>query len=121
MIFYCRIFCLNFYVDDLLFLAWGEAGIHELALVLLEEGFDLQQEDDAAGLLIVNIVRNSETILIYMRQDGLINIVVEALVLMDGAEKVKWNPAEAKILVNGEDGLPMYGKFSYISVVGMLL
>ena len=84
-------------------------------------GIDLEQEDDAAGLLGVTIVHHSETGLIEIRKDVLINGVIDALVLDHGWAKTEWNPAKAKPLVNNEDGLHMSRQFRYSSDVGMIL
>jgi hypothetical protein len=110
------------YVDDLLFWAKDEDDITDLAIKLREEeGVDLEQEDDAAGFLGVTLERDADTGLIEMRQIGLIDRVIAALGLDDGAAKSKFTPAEAKPLVKDEEGEPGSGQFSYSSVVGMLL
>ena len=56
-----------------------------------------------------------------MRQYGLIDRLIAQLVINGGAAKYKWNPAEAKPLVNDEDGLGPSGNFRYSNVVGMML
>ena len=98
-----------------------EADIHELALALQEEVFDLEQEDGSDGSLLVKLVRNSETSFLEMWQDGLIGRVVDALVLEDGVSKDKWTPDESKTLVKDEDGLKLFGSFSFSRVVVIIL
>ena len=56
--------------------------------------------------------RDSDTDLIEMRQDGLIDRVIESLGLDDGMAKVKWTPANGNPLVKDEDGEPASGQFS---------
>ena len=66
--------------------------------------------------------RDPETGLIEMKQEGLINIVLEALGLERGTVNGKSTPAEGKPLVKDPNGEPSVGTFSYSSsVVGMLL
>ena len=56
-----------------------------------------------------------------MQQYGTIVRVIEALVLDISAEKVEWNPAKYKPISKEEDGIPMYGKFSYSSIFGTIM
>jgi hypothetical protein len=109
------------YVDDLLFWARNEDDIHDLAMRLREVGVDLEQEDDAAGFLGVRLERDSETGLLEMKQEGLINRVIETLGLDIGIINGKATPAEGKPLVKDVDGDTAGQHFSYSSVVGMLL
>ena len=109
------------YVDDLLFWSRDEKEIDALAMQLRDVGLDLEQEHDAAGFLGVSLDRDSETGLLEMRQEGLIDRVIGALGLDDGMAKCKWTPSEGTPLVKDEDGEPATGQFSYSSVVGMLL
>ena len=109
------------YVDDLLFWARNEDDIHDLAMRLREVGVDLEQEDDAAGFLGVRLERDSETGLLEMKQEGLINRVIETLGLDIGIINGKATPAEGKPLVKDVDGDIAGQHFSYSSVVGMLL
>ena len=64
-----------YYVDDLLFWSKDEAHINELAILLCCSGVDLEQEDDAAGFLGVQIKHN-ESGLLEMEQEGLIDYVI---------------------------------------------
>ena len=56
-----------------------------------------------------------------MKQEGLIDHVIEALGLDVGTMNGKITPAEAKPLVKDTDGEVAHGDFSYSSVVGMML
>ena len=52
------------YVDVILFWTRNKDNIHNLEIHLQELGVDLEQEDDAAGFLGVNLGRESDTGLI---------------------------------------------------------
>lgn len=108
-------------MDDLIFWARNEQDIHELAIKLRSLGVDLEQEDDAAGFLGVRLERDTATGLMEMKQEGLINRVIEALGLDVGMINGKATPAESKPLVKDVDGENALQLFSYSSVVGMLL
>ncbi|KAL7474607.1 hypothetical protein ACHAW6_001566 [Cyclotella cf. meneghiniana] len=56
-----------------------------------------------------------------LKQTGLIDQVIETLDLGVGTTLGKFNPAEAKNLVNDADADDALGDFNYSSVVGMLL
>lgn len=109
------------YVDDIIFWAKDEADIHNLAMQLRDVGVDLEQEDDAAGFLGVRMERDPTTGLLEMKQEGLINRVIEAMGLDVGIISPKWTPAEGSPLVKDAEGEPSDPSFSYSSVVGMLL
>ena len=64
---------------------------------------------------------NSETGLIEIRQDGIMDRDIEALGLENGAEKVKCTPAEANPLLKDKYGLQVSVKFSYSRFIGMLM
>ena len=88
---------------------------------LREQGVNLEQEDNAAGFLGVNLVCDEETGLMEMKQVGLINRLLETLGLDDGITKNKLAPYESSTPVKDADGPATCGSFNYISVVGMLL
>jgi len=115
-----RVICIC-YVDDLIFWAKDENDIHDLAIKLREKGVDLEQEEDAAGFLGVNLERDEDTGLLEMKQVGLTDRVIEALGLDEGTVNGKFTPSESTPLAKDEDGIPASGTFSYSSVVGMLL
>ena len=56
-----------------------------------------------------------------MKHNGLFQWFIEAVGLDNGMSKVKFTPSEAKPLVKDENGEPVSGMFSYISILGMLL
>ena len=66
------------YVDNILFWAKDEAYINELASNLRGQGLLLEQEDDAAGFLGVQLTKTNDG-LIKMKQTGLIDRVIETL------------------------------------------
>jgi hypothetical protein len=109
------------YVDKLIFWSCNVAKIDRVAMELCKLGVALEQEDDAAGFLGVEMECDSNTGLLEMKQTGLIERVVEALGLDDGYARGKHMPAETKPLVKNEDGVAAAEGFSYSSVVGMLL
>lgn len=108
------------FVDDILFWSSDEAYINELGVKLREQGLLLEQEDDAAGYLGVNMSKTDEGFL-EMKQTGLIDRILEALGLDSKMAKNKYTPAESTPLTRDEDGEGPQGSFSYASVVGMLL
>lgn len=108
------------YVDDILFWARDEKDIHDLAMSLRGVGVDLEEEEDAAGFLGVTLDKQADGSIL-MKQDGLIDRIIDALGLDDGNVHGKWTPADQKPLVRDEDGEPARGEFSYAAVVGMLL
>ena len=108
-------------MDDLLFWARDEKDIHELAMKLCEVGVDLEQEDDAAGFLGVQMSKDTKTGLLELKQTGLIDIIIEAMGLDVGTVNGKATPAQNAPLAKDVDGLDGKGDFSYLSVVGMLL
>ena len=62
-----KVICVCF-VDDLLFWARDSEDIHKLAILLREQGVNLEQEDNAAGFLGVRLEQNDETNLLEMKQ-----------------------------------------------------
>ena len=107
------------YVDDLLFWSKDEEAITQAVLKLCELGVDLEQEDDAAGFLGVTLKRHDESGLLKMRQDGLIDRLIEALGLEDGYVEGKSNRDNTASLVKVEDEVNAAGQFSCSSVVGI--
>ena len=63
------------YLYDLILWGKDENYIHDLDIKLREAGVDLEQVYDAAGFLGVTLGRYNKTILVEMRQDGLIEQV----------------------------------------------
>ena len=56
-----------------------------------------------------------------MKQHGLIDRVISAVVLDDGMDKGNYSPAESVPLVNNSDGVPATGSLNYIIIIGMML
>jgi hypothetical protein len=108
------------FVDDILFWSRDEAYITDLGARLRREGLLLEEEDDAAGYLGVDMTKTPEGYL-EMKQTGLIDRILEALGLDSKMATNKWTPAEAKPLTRDLDGEGPQGSFSYSSVVGMML
>jgi hypothetical protein len=108
------------FVDDILFWSTDVAYITELGIKLREQGLLLEEEDDAAGFLGVEMSRTEEGFM-EMKQTGLIDRILEALGLDSKLATNKWTPAEAKPLIRDEEGKGPQGSYSYASVVGMLL
>ncbi len=101
------------------YFAKDEKEIEELAKKLRETGIDLEQEDDAAGFLGVRMEKNMQGKL-EMKQEGLIDRIIETLGLNVGTVHGKFTPAEGTPLVKDEEGEAVVGDFSYSSVIGML-
>ena len=80
----------------------------------------LEQEDDAAEYLGVNMTQTKEGY-IKMKQTGLIDRVLEALGLDSKLATNKRTPAKAKPLTRDANGEGPQGLFSFSSMVGMLL
>ena len=93
------------YVDGLIFWSKNVACIHELA---------------SAGFLGVRIKQN-ESGLPEMKEEGLIDHVIEALGLNACTVNQKATPAEAKSLVKVRDKEDAHGDFNHSSIVDMLL
>ena len=108
------------YVCDLLFWSKNEACINEFAMLIHHSGVDLEQKDDATGFSGVHIEHN-ESCLPEMKQEGLIDHVINALGLNVSTVNRKATTAEAKPLVKDTDGEVAHGVFSYSSLMGMLL
>ena len=84
-------------------------------------GVDLEQEDDDLGFFGVNLDQESNTGLLYIKQTGLIQHIIEAIVLDNGTVKGKFTPSEKRPLVKDSNGEPPIGMFRYSNVVGILL
>ncbi|KAL7479908.1 hypothetical protein ACHAW6_005627 [Cyclotella cf. meneghiniana] len=108
------------FVDDILFWSTDFAYINQLDNTLCLHGLLLEQEDDAAGVLVVEMSRTKDGFM-EMKQTGLIDRVLDALGLDLKVAMPKFTSAEAKLLHRDEDGEGQQGSFSYASVVSMLL
>ena len=108
------------FVDDILFWSSDVAYINKLGSKLRAQDLLLEQEDDAAGFLWVQMTQTEEGLL-EMKQTGLIDWIIDAFGLDSKLSTNKWMPAEAKLLTRDEDSKQCQGLFSYASVVGMML
>jgi hypothetical protein len=106
------------YVDDTLLFSPRAEYIDEVLSQLREENLDLEEEDDVAGFLGVNVERDSKSGEIRMTQVGLFNRIIETL----GCDILpgKKTPAEYGALGKDKDGDSPQESFSYASVIGML-
>ena len=78
------------YVDNILFWYVNENNIHYLAMQLRDQGVDLEQEDDIAGLLGATLGHEKATGIMEMKQVSLINRVLETLRLNYGMANNKY-------------------------------
>jgi hypothetical protein len=115
-----RVICIV-YVDDLLFWNSKEEYIYKFGERLRSKEVELEEEDDAAGFLGVQLHPDETTCHIHMTQEGLTKRIIEALGLDMDQTNAKETPAERKPLVKDENGKPQQDSFNYASVVGMLL
>ena len=95
--------------------------INQVAIALCKLVVDLEKEDNAVGFLGETLDCKAPTVLLEMKQTGLIKRVIEALGLDDGYAKGKYTPPEAQLLVKDADGEEAHSRFSYSSVIGMPL
>ena len=107
-------------MDDLLFGDKEERDSHDLAMKLRTASVDLEQVDDATGFGGIRISMNMHGQL-EMKQEGMIDQVIEALGLDDVSIHEKWTPCEAKSLVKYAIDENAHREFRYSSVIGVLL
>ncbi len=112
-----KVICLV-YVDDTLLYARKESDIDEVLRKLRDdEKMQLEVEDDVAGFLGVKITTDTKTGIVTLKQQGLIDRIIEALHIDDlpGVD----TPA-TECLGKDTDGEPGHCTFSYASVIGMM-
>ena len=109
------------YVDKILFWSVEFSEIHDKAMKLREQGVDLEQEDDTADFLGVNLGYDETTGMMEIKQVGLIDHVIDTLGLDNGMAKVRFTPAESTPLLKDTSGEEACGSFINISVFGMLI
>ncbi|CAB9526109.1 expressed unknown protein [Seminavis robusta] len=111
-----KVICLV-YVDDTLLYARNQDDIDEVLAKLRARGMVLEEEDDVAGFLGVQIKPNAETGEITLTQSGLAARIIDALGCKDmpGVD----TPA-TETLGKDEFGDPANCTFNYASVIGML-
>ena len=106
------------YVDDILVFALNDDTIKKLIADLKNASADINQEEDVAGFLGVDIVKHSDG-RIELTQKGLTTRIVEALGLADSNPKD--TPAVHGTLPKDKNGEDCKADFNYASVLGMLL
>jgi hypothetical protein len=106
------------YVDDCLFFG-KEASEIDKMIASLKTTFDLNEEDNVAGFLGINL-NYMENGTIQLLQDGLIERIGIALGL-DVMSKTVDTPTLSTPLGRDKDGEPLGEAFNYRSVVGMML
>ena len=84
-------------------------------------GVDLEQEDDSTGFLGVNLERDLKTVLLYMKNAGLIQCIINEVVVDGVISKGKFTPSEDNPVVMYENDESTSGIFSYRRFVWMLL
>ena len=111
-----KVICLV-YVDDMLLFAKDEKDIDDVIYKLRkEQHMAIEEEDDVAGFLGVDIKKNTDTGEITLKQVGLKKKIIEALGI-DHLPSVA-TPANC-VLGKDEHGEPPNCDFNYASVVGM--
>ena len=116
------------YLDDCIFLAKNKEHIDDLIERLRKpqnkdhDAFLLNKEEDYAGFLGIDI-RESKTTkgTIELLQVGLIDRILKVLGLDGETVKLRQEPAVATPSGKEENGAPRKEKWSYASVVGMML
>ena len=85
------------FLDDILFWSKDKDYINKLELKLHEQGLLLKQENNAVGVLGVDMTRTEEGY-IKIKQTGLIDQILEALGFDLMLATNKWTPVKAKPL-----------------------
>ena len=107
------------YVDDCGVAAPNQKDINDFMEQLNKDGFELTQDGDFGQYLGIKFNVNSWDNTITMTQPGLIQKVIEAMGMSDC--NANHTPAAQVCLGSDVDGPPMKEKWSYTSLVGMLL
>ena len=119
--------CLFFKKDLLVVLYVDDAGIavpnmrmiDDFVQSLKKKGFELTKEGSFSEFLGIKFEEDTSAGTITLTQKGLINKIIAATGLEDC--NPNWTPAASTALGIDPDGLPMCEKWSYPSIVGMLL
>ena len=90
-----------------------------MVIYSLKDSFLLEQEDGMAGFLGLQINRDTEDGLVTLTQEGLTDMILEAMNLQD--ENPNYTPADKVPLTKDLDREPCCEGWKYRSVVGMLL
>ena len=107
------------YVDDAGICAQDEKDIDELISKLTDRGFELTREGSFSEFLGIKFVHDEVNNTITATQPGLIQKIVEATGMEDS--NTNWTPAATTALGIDPDGESFKEKWSYASIVGMLL
>ena len=99
------------FVDDIQFWAKDRVYINKFAIKLCSQGLLLEQEDNAARFLGVEMNQTEEG-LMEMKHTGLIDQILDALGLDSKMAMNKYMPAKEKLLRHNEDGEGLQGLFS---------
>jgi hypothetical protein len=107
------------YVDDVGIAAKYQKDVDSLVQRLMDQGFKLTREGTFSEFLGIKFEKNFEDNSINMTQKGLIRKIIATA----GMEECNpnWTPASTTPLGIDPDGEPMDEKWSYRSIVGMLL
>ena len=109
-----KVICVS-YVDDLLYYAEDAEEITKVIKMMQERGVQLEEEDDVAGFLGVQIKHLEGRM--ELTQEGLTKRIIEALKIDDLPSVA--TPA-TEVLGKDEDGEEPDCTFNYASVVGMI-
>jgi hypothetical protein len=107
-----------FWVDDCIFYSKKSPTIDKVILSLKDE-FLLEKEEDMAGFLGIQIVRDAENHIITMTQTGLIDRILAAMEMENC--NMKYTPAEKDPLCKDMDGAPCCENWDYRWIICMLL
>ena len=108
------------YVGDILMWSTEDQDIIDLTRLLNTEDVDLEEGNDDAGLLGLQL-NNTAGGYIMMKQEGLIDRIVKAMGLDVYHSTPKSNPCMNYPLTKGLDGDPCSEYFAYTSIFGVLL
>ncbi|KAL7449554.1 hypothetical protein ACHAXS_000207, partial [Conticribra weissflogii] len=109
------------YDDDVIFWATNEKDIFDMAIQLHAEGVDVEQEDNAAGVLGVQLKQYPKTGFLNMVQKGLIKQVLKTIGLKVGTANETLPTVKGKPLCKHVHGEPVSGDFNHSSVIRMLM
>ena len=93
--------------------------MHGLAMKLCGIGVDIEQEEDTAQFIGVNLERDKEIGILKMKQPGLIECVISAVGLDKRMDKGNYTPAGSVPLVNSEYGVRASDSYNHRMVVLM--
>jgi hypothetical protein len=118
-LFYGKDILVGFHVDDAILVAKTPTAIDKLIEDLESIGFELTKEESLCDYLGIKMARDDKKGTITLTQQSLIEKIIKAT----GLEGCNPNsvPATQLALGSDPDGVPMQEKWSYSSVVGMLL